>query len=186
MNLHYLSRGLPQLIMWFASTAIIVVMVSIPLSTGGQAFLSIIAVITIAILKSNARQIVPRFFLLATASIIIMRYYFWRLLVTLPDPGLTLSFVVGLTLIVVESYSIMVFFLNAFIGADPTRRQFPPMVAPADLPTVDVLVPSFNEPSEMLSVTLAAAKNMIYPAEKRTVTLCDDGGTDQRCNAADP
>ena len=186
MNLHFVSRGLPQLIMWLLSTAIIVVMVSIPMSTGGQAFLSIVAVTTIAILKSNARQIVPRFFLLATASIIILRYYFWRLLVTLPDPGLTLSFIVGLTLIVVESYSIMVFFLNAFIGADPTRRQFPPTVAPIDLPTVDVLVPSFNEPREMLSVTLAAAKNMIYPAEKRTVTLCDDGGTDQRCNAADP
>jgi cellulose synthase (UDP-forming) len=186
MNLHFVSRGLPQLIMWLVSTAIIVVMVSIPMSTGGQAFLSIVAVTTIAILKSNARRIVPRFFLLATASIIILRYYFWRLLETLPDPGLTLSFIVGLTLIVVESYSIMVFFLNAFIGADPTRRQFPPTVAPTDLPTVDVLVPSFNEPREMLSVTLAAAKNMIYPAEKRTVTLCDDGGTDQRCNAADP
>ena len=186
MNLHFVSRGLPQLIMWLVSTAIIVVMISIPMSTGGQAFLSIVAVTTIAILKSNARRIVPRFFLLATASIIILRYFFWRLLVTLPDPGLTLSFLVGLTLIVVESYSIMVFFLNAFIGADPTRRQFPPTVAPTDLPTVDVLVPSFNEPREMLSVTLAAAKNMIYPAEKRTVTLCDDGGTDQRCNAADP
>jgi cellulose synthase (UDP-forming) len=186
MNLHFVSRGLPQLIMWLVSTAIIVVMVSIPMSTGGQAFLSIVAVTTIVILKSNAHRIISRFFLLATASIIILRYFFWRLLVTLPDPGLTLSFIVGLTLIVVESYSIMVFFLNAFISADPTRRQFPPKVAPTDLPTVDVLVPSFNEPREMLSVTLAAAKNMIYPAEKRTVTLCDDGGTDQRCNAADP
>lgn len=180
------SRGLPQLILWLVLAAIIVVMVSIPISTGGQAFLSLVAVITVAILKPYARLLVARFFLLATASIIVLRYYIWRLLETLPDPGLTVSFIVALMLLVVESYSIMVFFLNAFIGADPTRRPFPPTVAPADLPTVDILVPSYNEPAEMLSVTLAAAKNMIYPADKRTVTLCDDGGTDQRCNAADP
>src|SRR5690606_35060019 len=51
------------------------------------------------------------------------------------------------------------------------------------LPTVDILVPSYNEPVEMLSITLSAAKNMIYPAKLRTVVLCDDGGTDQRCNS---
>ena len=38
----------------------------------------------------------------------------------------------------------------------------------------------------MLSITLSAAKNMIYPASKRRVVLCDDGGTDQRCNSSDP
>jgi cellulose synthase (UDP-forming) len=38
----------------------------------------------------------------------------------------------------------------------------------------------------MLRVTLSAAKNMVYPREKRTIVLCDDGGTDQRCNSADP
>ena len=186
MSRPFASYGLPQLVLWVAITAIIVVMVSIPISISGQAFLSIVAVIAVALLKPYARLIVPRFFLLATASIIVLRYYLWRLLVTLPDPGLTVSFVVGMTLIVVESYSIMVFFLNAFIGADPTRLQDPPTVAPAELPTVDILVPSYNEPTAMLSVTLAAAKNMIYPVEKRTVTLCDDGGTDQRCSDSDP
>lgn len=186
MNRPFSSFAVPQLILWLVLVVIIAAMVSVPISTGGQAFLSIVAVVAVAILKPYARSIVPRFFLLATASIIVLRYYFWRLLVTLPDPGLTLSFIVGLTLIVIESYSIMVFFLNAFIGADPTRRQLPPTVAPTELPMVDILVPSYNEPTEMLSVTLAAAKNIIYPAEKRTVTLCDDGGTDQRCNDADP
>ncbi len=175
-----------ELVLWFCLAAIIAVMVSIPTSTGAQAFLSIIAVSVVAILKPFARLLVARFFLLATASIVVLRYYLWRLLDTLPEPGLSVSFFIAVMLIVVESYSIMVFFLNAFIGADPTRRPFPSTVPPEDLPTVDILVPSYNEPTEMLSVTLAAAKNMIYPKDKRTVVLCDDGGTDQRCNAADP
>lgn len=170
--------------LWACLAIAIALMVSIPTSTGGQAFLSIVAVAVVAILKPFARLLVARFFLLATASVIVLRYYLWRILDTLPDPGLTLSFIVAIMLIVVETYSIMVFFLNAFIGADPTRRPFPPTVAPEDLPTVDILVPSYNEPAEMLSVTLAAAKNMIYPSDKRTVILCDDGGTDQRCNSS--
>jgi len=179
-------RFSPELLLWIIIAIPIAVLVSIPTSTGGQAFLSIIAVTAVAILKPFARLLVARFFLLATASLIVLRYYLWRILETLPDPGFTLSFAVALLLLIVESYSIMVFFLNAFIGADPTRRPFPQTVRPENLPTVDILVPSFNEPTEMLSVTLAAAKNMIYPTEKRTVVLCDDGGTDQRCNSSDP
>ncbi|SEN45230.1 cellulose synthase (UDP-forming) [Loktanella fryxellensis] len=172
-------------VLWLCLAVVIAAMVSFPTSPGAQAFLSIVAVITVAALKPYARLLVARFFLLATASIIVLRYYLWRILDTMPDAGLTISFIVAVMLLVVETYSIMVFFLNAFIGADPTRRPFPSTVAPADLPTVDILVPSYNEPVEMLSVTLAAAKNMIYPADKRTVVLCDDGGTDQRCNSSD-
>ena len=180
------SRFSPDLMLWMIIAIPIAILVSIPTSTGGQAFLSIVGVVAVAILKPFARHLVARFFLLATASLIVLRYYLWRILETMPDPGLTLSFVVALMLLIVESYSIMVFFLNAFIGADPTRPPFPPTVMPENLPMVDILVPSYNEPTEMLSVTLAAAKNMIYPNEKRTVVLCDDGGTDERCNSSDP
>ncbi len=178
-------RSRIALTLWFCFAAVIAVMVSFPTSTGAQAFLSIVAVAVVALLKPFARLLVARFFLLATASIVVLRYYLWRVLDTLPDPGLTVSFIVALMLLVVETYSIMVFFLNAFIGADPTRRPFPSTVPPEDLPTVDILVPSYNEPTEMLAVTLSAARNMIYPTRLRTVVLCDDGGTDQRCNSPD-
>ena len=91
-----------------------------------------------------------------------------------------------LALFMVETYAICVFFVSSFITADPITRKLPPKVAVSSLPTVDVLVPSYNEPVEMLSITLSAAKNMHYPPSKRTVVLCDDGGTDERCNSDDP
>ncbi len=53
-------------------------------------------------------------------------------------------------------------------------------------PTVDVLIPTYNEEREILEVTLLAALAIDYPKEKLNVYLCDDGGTDQRCNQADP
>src|SRR5271166_5781689 len=55
-----------------------------------------------------------------------------------------------------------------------------------ELPTVDVLVPSYNESPAILEATLLAALQMRYPEEKRKVYLCDDGGTDQKCSTGTP
>ncbi|MDR7127161.1 cellulose synthase (UDP-forming) [Pseudorhodobacter sp. 4114] len=159
---------------------------SVPSSTAAQALLGFVAIVIVVLLKPFATNTIARFALLAVGSVIVMRYWIWRLTDTLPEAGLTPSFVLATILFVIETYSIMVFFLNAFIMADPTERALPPKVAVDKLPTVNILVPSYNEPTEMLSVTLSAAKNMIYPRDKRVVVLCDDGGTDQRCNSSDP
>ena len=172
--------------LWFLLLAPIAVLATVPTSTSGQAFLGIVAVAIVVVLKPFTARLPARFVLLAVASLIVLRYWVWRLLTTLPEPGFTPSFAIAAFLFAAETYAILVFFLNTFISADPTQRPFPPQVPPDRLPTVDILVPSYNEPSDMLAVTLAAAKNIIYPAEKRTVVLCDDGGTDQRCNSPDP
>ncbi|WP_245866557.1 UDP-forming cellulose synthase catalytic subunit [Oceaniglobus roseus] len=180
------TRNRPVFALWCLLAVPIAVLISVPTSTSGQAFLGIVAVLIVALLKPFARHLVPRFMLLATATVVVLRYWLWRVIETVPEPSLSVSFLVAAILLAVETYSILVFLLNAFISADPTERRFPPQVSPENLPTVDILVPSYNEPVEMLSVTLAAAKNMIYPTDKRTVVLCDDGGTDQRCNSPDP
>lgn len=176
-----------MLLIWLVLLLPILAMTVAPTSLTAQITLSCIAVVIILVLKPFARRGWPRFMLLATGSVIVIRYWLWRLTSTLPEPGLNASFIIAIMLFVVESYSIVIFFLNAFLVADPTRRDIPPRIENrADLPTVDVLVPSYNEPSEMLAITLSAARNMIYPAGKRRVVLCDDGGTDQKCNQDDP
>lgn len=172
--------------LWVLIAIPMVVLVSVPTSTGGQAFLGIVAVAMVALLKPMSHKLVPRFLLLATATLIVLRYWFWRILETIPEPDFTISFAIAVLLLIVESYSILVFLLNAFVIADPTERPFPPQVPVDELPTVDILIPSYNEPIDMLSITLAAALNMIYPRDLRTVVLCDDGGTDQRCNSDNP
>lgn len=172
---------------WLMLIVPLMVFVSIPTSTAVQGVLGLAAVIVVAVLKPvTNRNMVARFALLAIASLVVMRYWSWRVMETLPSPEYPVSFVAAILLFAVETYAIMVFFLSSFMTADPISRTLPPKVSAADLPTVDILVPSYNEPVEMLSVTLSAAKNMHYPAAKRTVVLCDDGGTDQRCNSDDP
>ncbi|HBU14174.1 MAG: cellulose synthase catalytic subunit (UDP-forming) [Rhodobacteraceae bacterium GWE1_64_9] len=176
----------PALLLWVLTVSVVALIASAPTSTDGQALLGIVAVGIVGGLKPFTAKILPRFILLGTASVIVIRYWTWRLLETLPEPALSAPFILGLILLAVETYSILVFFLNCFITADPTVRPFPAQVPVETLPTVDILVPSYNEPPEMLAITLAAAKNIIYPRHKRTVVLCDDGGTDQRCNSSDP
>ncbi|MFC7704599.1 UDP-forming cellulose synthase catalytic subunit [Plastorhodobacter daqingensis] len=182
------DRSFPRWILplWLLALVPVFILASVPTSNAAQALLGLSAVLLVAILKPFTAHVVARVALLSIASIIVLRYLIWRVTATLPDADLTMSFVLAVLLLLTETYSIMVFFLNAFITADPVVRDLPPQVQPEDLPTVDILVPSFNEPVEMLSITLSAAKNMIYPARLRRVVLCDDGGTDQRCNAADP
>ncbi len=174
-------------LLWIALVVPLAILASIPTSTAVQGALGLFAVILVAVLKpATKRNIAARFTLLAVASAIVMRYWFWRATETLPPLDNPLSFAIAVSLFAVETYAIFVFFISSFITADPVDRTLPPKVAAADLPTVDILVPSYNEPTEMLAVTLSAAKNMHYPASKRTVVLCDDGGTDQRCNHEDP
>ena len=174
-------------LVWFAMLVPLAIMASTPTSTTVQGALGLFAVIGVALLKPfTMKNIMARFMLLAIASAVVMRYWAWRVTETLPPMDMPLSFAIALALLVVETYAIGVFFISSFITADPVERKLPPRVMAADLPTVDILVPSYNEPVEMLSITLSAAKNMHYPASKRTVVLCDDGGTDQRCNSDDP
>ncbi len=174
-------------LLWFSIVVPLALLASVPTSNAVQGALGLFAVLIVAALKNYAmRTIVARFVLLAVASAIVMRYWFWRVTYTLPPMTDYLEFGIAVSLFIVETYAIWVFFVSSFITADPVNRTLPPKVAASALPTVDILVPSYNEPTEMLAVTLSAAKNMHYPAHKRTVVLCDDGGTDQRCNHEDP
>jgi cellulose synthase (UDP-forming) len=183
LRLHEIGLAL----LWVGLVVPLALLASIPTSVAVQGGLGLFAVLAVAALKPFANQrILARFMLLAVASAVVMRYWFWRVTETLPAPENPISFTIAIALFAVETYAIFVFFISSFITADPVNRTLPPKVAATDLPTVDILVPSYNEPTEMLAITLSAAKNMHYPPLKRTVVLCDDGGTDQRCNSDDP
>ncbi|GJD32401.1 hypothetical protein PMNALOAF_3670 [Methylobacterium adhaesivum] len=128
----------------------------------------------------------PRTAFLALGSLVVVRYVYWRLSGTLPGLDDPVSFGLGLVLASAELYCVLILSLSLIINADPLARAPAPVPPEAELPAVDVLVPSYNEGSDILAVTLAAALNLDYPADKLTVWLLDDGGTDEKCAEADP
>ncbi len=169
---------------WMGTTIAGLILLSQPVGTQNQLFMSLAAMAAMTILWLFFDGPRTRFVFLALGSLVVLRYILWRLTDTLPSPGDPVSFGFGLLLLLGELYCVFILFVSLIINADPLRRRPPPVADAAALPTVDVFVPSYNEDTAILAMTLAAARQMNYPPEKLTVWLLDDGGTDQKC--ADP
>ncbi|WP_226783202.1 UDP-forming cellulose synthase catalytic subunit [Oceaniglobus trochenteri] len=176
-----------MVILWLMLLAPILFLASVPTSIAVQGLLSLVTLGLLLILKPFVPISLPlRFSMLAIAGFFTLRYWLWRLTETLPSPEEPISLAAALVLFGAETFTVGLFFLTALVTADPTEPKPPARLRLKDAPTVDILVPSYNEPDELLAVTLAAAKQINYPKDKVTVVLCDDGGTDQRCNHSNP
>lgn len=114
------------------------------------------------------------------------RYMIWRVTETMPTDS-PLSILGGIFLLGAETYGYILLLLSTFLSVDVYKRApRPAPVSPEACPTVDILIPSYNEPDDLLEVTLTAALNVNYPAGRVNVYLLDDGGTVGKRNQADP
>ena len=103
------------------------------------------------------------------------RYMYWRITETLfwETP---IDMVGGLLLFGAEFYAVIVLLLGYFQTAWPLQRKPVPM--PADVstwPTVDVFIPSYNEPLGVVKPTVFAAMALDYPRDKLRIHVLDDG-----------
>ena len=134
----------------------------------------------------NKRGEFVKYFILFSGLFISLRYFIWRTLYTIntEDP---VNFTASFLLYLAELYGIIVYTLGVFISMKPLNRKIIPL--PDDvskLPTVDIFIPTYNEPPEIVKITALAAANMDYPDDKFKVYILDDGGTDQKLNDPDP
>ncbi len=129
-----------------------------------------------------------RLLALFAGLVINLRYLAWRSEYTLVANDI-ISLAGVYLVFAAEIYSSILHFMGAMVNAAPMKRpllslaDFPPGVR---LPSVDVMIPSYNESPELLEITLRAARMMRYPDEKLRVHLLDDGGTAEKINSADP
>ena len=152
-----------------------------------QAYFSAGLVLALFFFKRiSSEKRIPRVFFLAIATFIVLRYLCWRVLFTVEFTD-WLSFICALILLLGELYGVMILLIGNFINLSPITREPVPLPGdPEEVPTVDVYIPSYNESRAILEVTLLAATQMRYPEGKKKVYLCDDGGTDQKCNTGSP
>jgi len=171
---------------WAVAAILIVSLVALPISLQAHLVAGLTVVACMIILKFFRARGVWRLIALALGTAIVLRYVFWRTTSTIPPITEVANFIPGFLLYLAEMYSVMMLFLSLFVVSSPLGSRKAPQVDPHNLPTVDVFVPSYNESAELLATTLAAAKAMTYPADKLTVWLLDDGGTDEKCNSLNP
>ncbi|AZY53338.1 UDP-forming cellulose synthase catalytic subunit [Bordetella avium] len=104
-----------------------------------------------------------------------LRYMYWRITSTLGFETWTDAFF-GYGLLLAEIYALVMMLLSYFQTAWPLRRK--PLPLPADTslwPSVDVYVPTYNEPLDVVRQTVLAAQALDWPADRLNVYVLDDG-----------
>ena len=102
------------------------------------------------------------------------RYIWWRYSSTLNwNDSKDVFF--GLILLAAETYSWVVLVLGYIQTAWPLQRQVAPLPKNTDLwPTVDLMIPTYNEDLSVVRPTVYAALGMDWPKDKLRIHLCDD------------
>jgi len=183
-------------VVWVVFASILFYLISLDVSYEVQLYWTVPAVLVMIflrkyILASSSRAFDPIYFgrllVVLLAGMITLRYLWWRSFHSLPLDGDPASMIIGLALYAAELQAALAFFLGSFIYLYPFRRE-PEAVDlnQTSLPTVDILVPTYNEPVELLRTTLLACKNIRYPENKVNIYLLDDGGTVQRRQDENP
>ncbi|WGD28798.1 UDP-forming cellulose synthase catalytic subunit [Ancylobacter sp. WKF20] len=172
--------------LWAISSLIVVFLITLPISLQAHLIAGCIVVLAMILLKTFGPPVgVFRMIALALGTAIVLRYVYWRTTSTLPPISQIEDFIPGFMLYIAEMYSVFMLFLSLFVVSSPMPSRVSPAIPPGEEPTVDVFIPTYNEDPHLLASTVSAALSLDYPADKFTVWLLDDGGTDQKCQQDD-
>ncbi len=172
--------------LWLGAGVVFIGLATEPVGVRSQFVLALTMIASMAAIRAVGAGGVWRHVFLALGTAVVIRYFFWRTVNTLPPISDPWNFVPGLLLYIAELYSTVMLAISLFVVSDPIDRAAPLPLAPNDLPTIDIYIPTYNEDPELLAMTVVAATDMDYPKDKFTVWLLDDGGTDAKCNQDNP
>src|SRR5579863_4357715 len=146
-----------------------------------QAVFGAVLIVLAMFLNTASGSITVTMLLMAVSVFSTLRYAYWRVIQTWE--GITSAghlhrwdTVYIVLLLAAEFFAFSTLLLGYFQTLRPLKRRPVPLDGdPANWPTVDVLVPTYNEPLHVVRGTILAAMAMDYPAEKMRVLLLDDG-----------
>lgn len=106
------------------------------------------------------------------------RYLWWRYSSTLNwDEPVSLG--LGIVLLIAETYSWVVLILGYFQNIWPLNRKPVPLPEDRSLwPTIDLMIPTFNEDLDVVRATVYASLGVDWPKDKLNIYILDDGKRD--------
>jgi len=141
--------------------------------TGQLFFLS--AVLAFALWLSRFDTKPTLLLLMVISTAISARYIWWRCTSTI-NSETTAVHIMSLALVMAEIYAFLVMVLGFFQNVWTLDRKPYPMPRDTKVwPTVDVYIPTYNEPLDIVRGTVLAALSMDWPKEKLKVYILDDG-----------
>ncbi len=131
-----------------------------------------VAVLVLRNMSWSRLEVLTMIVLSVTAS---LRYMYWRLTETVDFDNMVDAFF-GWGLVLAEIYTLCILLLGYVQTAWPLERKA--VNLPAELekwPMVDIFIPTYNEPLNIVQSTVFAAQGLDWPADKFKVYLLDDG-----------
>lgn len=172
-----LGRRIILIVMSIAALVISLVCISQPFSLQSQ-FVFVVVLLGIAMVVRRIPGRLPSVILIVVSLIVSCRYIWWRYTATLnwDDP---ISLICGLLLLLAETYAWLGLVLGYFQSIWPLNR--PPVSLPADTtqwPTVDIMIPTYNENLDVVRPAIYAALGVDWPKDKLNIYVLDDGNRD--------
>lgn len=146
-----------------------------PLTLRDQALFGLFAFITAYVLNRISHARLTGLLLMAISLVASLRYMYWRLTATLGFEH-WVDALFGYGLLLAEFYALTTLFLSYFQSAWPLRRE--PVPLPDDIklwPSVDIYIPTYNEPLSVVRQTVLTAMAQDWPADRLNVYVLDDG-----------
>lgn len=159
------------------AVALMAFVATVPLDVVHQLLFSAVVFGIALCLRNREGRLVP-LVLMGLSLVMSTRYMWWRLTETLGF-GNVVDLVLGSGLVLAEIYAYVVLVLGYFQVAWPLNRAPVPLPDNRALwPSVDVFIPTYNEPLSVVRTTVLAATVLDWPADKLNIYLLDDGRRD--------
>ena len=159
---------------------------SLPLAWPQQAVLGLLMLLLCIWLSRVSDSYLITLTLMMMSMFATFRYAWWRVSTVIAffqDPGSKWGPVDAffiLLLLGAEAYAFSILYLGFLQTVWPLRRA--PVTLPDDAeewPEVDLLIPTYNEPLEVVRYTALASLNIDWPADKLHVYILDDGNREE-------
>ncbi|MCD9006567.1 UDP-forming cellulose synthase catalytic subunit [Luteimonas sp. XNQY3] len=160
--------------LWVLAAMLLAFVVAVPMDVSQQIVFSL-ALFGAALLVKRQRGRLSGLVLMAMSLAVSCRYMGWRLTETMATGNL-LDLLLGTGLLLAELYAFLILLLGYLQALWPLRRQ--PVPLPDDVaqwPSVDVFIPTYNEPLAVVRTTILAATVMDWPRDRLNIYVLDDG-----------
>ena len=168
------NHPLARVVAVVGSALLFALVVSVPLDLTGQLLFSA-GSFGAALLLSRTPGRLTTLAMIVLSISASSRYMYWRVTDTV---GFTnwVDACFGFGLLLAELYAFLVLLIGYFQTAWPLQRRPVPMPQDVDTwPSVDVFIPTYNEPLEVVKQTVFSAMQMDWPKDRLHVYVLDDG-----------
>src|SRR5690554_4205593 len=170
----WLNKTSVRILMTIIATGIVAFTVQLPM-TGSSQVVMLLFFWAVALWVRDVKKRGATLLMIVLSILVSTRYLYWRVTETI-NWDVMADTLLSLTLLSAELYAWTILILGYIQTAWPLGRQVAELPKDSSTwPSVDVYIPSYNEPLEVVKPTVLAALGMDWPADKLNIYLLDDG-----------